>query len=70
MTTVEFEHAIGSRVFVVQAHDIEGYVSGMSLNVNGTMYRVIWWQDGKRMDEWLFGWEIKGVANAKVRVSE
>jgi hypothetical protein len=58
MKTIEFEHDIGDTVRVVQVNDIEGYVSGMSINVNGNMYRVIWWQDGKRQDEWLFGWEI------------
>jgi hypothetical protein len=58
MINIEFNHAIGDRVFVHQANDILGCVCGMSINVNGDMYRVIWWQDGKRQDEWLFGWEI------------
>jgi hypothetical protein len=68
MKTIEFEHDIGDRVCVAQARDIEGCVAGMSINVNGATYRVIWWQDGKRQDEWLFGWEIagKGAANNKV----
>lgn len=55
---VEFEHGIGDRVVVTHAGDIEGRVSGMSMNVNGIMYRVVWWQDGRRIDEWLFEWEI------------
>jgi hypothetical protein len=58
MKTIKFAHDIGERVYVLQAQDIIGCVSGMSINVNGDMYRVIWWQDGKRQDEWLFGWEI------------
>ena len=61
MRVVEFEHNIEDRVVVLQARDIEGRVSGMSVGSNGTMYRVIWWQDGKRQDEWLFAWEIHSL---------
>lgn len=64
MKRVTFEYDIGETVSIAKVDGIDGYVSGMSTNINGLMYRVIWWQDGRRIDEWLFGWEIKGIPNA------
>jgi hypothetical protein len=58
-TTIEFEYSIGDKVTVSHAGDVHGGVAGMSQNINGIMYRVIWWQDGRRLDEWLFAWEIE-----------
>ncbi len=57
--TVDFEHSVGDEVTVIHAPDISGRVSAMTLNKYGKGYRVIWWDSGKRFEEWLEGWEIE-----------
>jgi len=58
MKQIDFEYDIGERVRVVHAGDIEGHVTALKVEACGLQYRVIWWQDGRRMEDWLLGWEL------------
>lgn len=58
---VEFKFDIGDAVCIADSPDICGRVLGMCLQREGVTYRVCWWQDGKRFDEWVHEWEIEGV---------
>ena len=29
---------------------------------DGAQYRVVYWSDGRRWQEWMFGWELKAVS--------
>jgi len=36
-------------------------VTALKLEACGRQYRVAWWQDGCRREDWLLAWEIKGA---------
>ena len=59
MTQVSFEYAVGDHVLVIHAGDIPARVSALKLEYSGRQYRVIWWQDGRRYEDWMLEWEIK-----------
>ena len=56
---VEFAYAIGDKVEIATVKGITGHVIGLSMQSHGKAYRVCWWQDGKRCDEWLLDFELK-----------
>lgn len=56
--TVIFDYSIDQQVCIKDYPDIIGRVVGQCVRVWGTTYCVIWWQDGKRLEEWLHDWEI------------
>lgn len=56
--TVTYSHALGDAVLVIHAGDIEGRVSGQKSEYTGLMYRVVWWMDGHRCEDWLHAWEL------------
>jgi hypothetical protein len=56
----EFKYAIGQRVVVLDAKGIEATVDRVSLGVGDVReYRVVFWHDGSRRQEWCDEAEIK-----------
>ena len=55
---VEFDYDIGNRVRV-KAVEMCGQVDSMSLDAQGPMYRVVYWNDGQRYSQWMYGWEVE-----------
>jgi hypothetical protein len=62
MKAVEFKCDIGEKVYIRGCDNTPGHIDEMCWCRHGDMYRVIWWADGKRYDEWMFSREI-GSAN-------
>jgi len=66
MKTVEFAYNIEDRVHIADYPDILGRVVGMCIRVWGITYAVVWWNEGRRHEEWLHDWELSPVkANGK-----
>ena len=65
--TVEFAHDIGDRV-TVTAIEMVGHIDSLSLDNNGNMYRVVYWNDGQRFSTWMYDWELEnhGALNASL----
>lgn len=40
-------------------------VTGINIRERGVSYEVVWWEDRKRFNEWLFEFEVKGRAEDK-----
>lgn len=57
MNTIIFEFKMQQRVKIVDI-DMVGTIDGMMHDSRGNRYRVIFWNDGKRYAEWLYGWEL------------
>lgn len=57
--TVEFPCKIGDEVRVRDVPDLKGRVVGLCKQVHGITLRVVWWQDGRRHDEWMHDWEVQ-----------
>lgn len=55
--SVEFSHFIGDRV-TLKAIDHPAQVIALMLDAEGPAYRVVYWWEGARRAEWVFGWEI------------
>ena len=60
MKAVEFEYDIGQSV-KVKAVEMLGRVDSLSLDNNGKMYRVVYWNDGVRQQVWMYEWEIEAA---------
>lgn len=58
MINVEFEYDIGTPVRI-KAIDMNGKIDSLSLDNNGKMYRVVYWNDGSRCQVWMYDWEIE-----------
>lgn len=56
--TVVFPCKIGDEVRVRDVPELKGRVVGLCQRVWGTTVAVIWWQDGRRHEEWLHDWEV------------
>lgn len=56
--TVEFEYEIGEHV-VILALSIAARVDSLSFDNNGPMYRVIYWKNRERSQQWLYPWEVQ-----------
>jgi len=59
--TVEFAASIGDMVSLVDTGDIVARVTAMKVEICGLMYRVVWWQDGNRKEEWVDENEISAA---------
>lgn len=57
--TITWDHSIGDAVVFVEAPDIRGRVQAFGIDTNGQRYRVAWWQDGRRLEEWVYAWEVR-----------
>ncbi len=55
---VEFAFKIGEEVKVIPIGMI-GRIDSMSIDNNGPMYRVVYWNDGCRNSVWMYSWEIQ-----------
>lgn len=55
---VDFEHEIEGQV-KVKALGLPGTVIAQMRDSEGLAYRVVYWSEGSRKTEWLFGWEIE-----------
>ena len=62
--TVEFAYDIESKVRV-KPIEMDGFVDALCLDIRGEMYRVVYWNDGKRESSWMYGWEIEPAKNGK-----
>ena len=55
---VEFKYRPGQPVYIT-ALELEGVVMACCFRSGGSKdYRVIYWADGKRNDEWLYEFEL------------
>jgi hypothetical protein len=59
----KFEIAVGSRVGVKGA-ETEGTVTAVMLEQDGLQYRVVYWHDGVRRVEWMYGFELGQTVSA------
>lgn len=57
---VNFDYEIGQEVKVI-AIAMTGRVDSLSLDRNGKMYRVVYWNDGARCQSWMYEWEIMPI---------
>lgn len=55
---MEFAFSIGQTVRV-KAVDMSGWIDSLSMDNNGRMYRVVYWNDGARHEVWMYEWEIE-----------
>jgi hypothetical protein len=60
MKQVNFTYDIGDRV-KVKALEMVGRVDSLSLDANGLTYRVVYWNNGNRLQTWMYEWEIEPV---------
>ena len=58
MKTVNFEYDIGDTV-KVRDIGMAGRVDALSLDSNGELYRVVYWNDGNRNQVWMYAWELE-----------
>ena len=58
MKTVRFDYDIGAPVRI-KAIEMTGRVDSLSLNNNGKMYRVVYWNNCARNQVWMYEWEIE-----------
>jgi len=49
---------IGSEVRII-AIDAQARIIARTEDRTGVIYRVIYWIDGERRDDWLYGWELE-----------
>jgi hypothetical protein len=55
---VNFEYEIGDSVLIKTIGTI-GQIESLSFNnINGKMFRVIYWNAGQRYSVWMYDWEI------------
>ena len=57
MRTVNFKYNIGDTVKVLDIA-MMGRVDSLSLDTNGEMYRVVFWNNGDRNQIWMYDWEL------------
>lgn len=57
MRTVNFKYDIGASVLI---NDIGmlGRVDSLSLESQGELYRVVYWNNGTRNQVWMYDWEL------------
>jgi hypothetical protein len=60
MISFDFDHKPGDSVTLI-ALKLPGHVSGVLRDSDGAQYRVVWWWDGQRRTEWLYGHEIESM---------
>jgi len=57
MKTVNFKYDIGDSVKIL-AITMLGRIDSLSLDSNGEMYRVVFWNNGNRNQIWMYEWEL------------
>lgn len=60
MPNVWFTYEVGDRV-IVKAIDTKGFIDRVSVGSDDTEYRVNFWLNGKRCQEWMYAHELKGI---------
>lgn len=55
--TVNFKYDIGELVKILDIAML-GRVDSLSLDTNGEMYRVVFWNNGNRNQIWMYEWEL------------
>jgi len=58
VSQVTFKHEMHAAVWVKEIRQA-GTVVGVTLDGDGEMYKVVYWFEGQRKVEWLFGWELE-----------
>lgn len=60
---VKFAFDIGDEVAIkgldAKTSHKSGRVAGLCMQKEGKTYRIVWWMDGKRFDEWMQEWELE-----------
>lgn len=62
------EFSIGDRVRVVDL-DLVGTVTGIMFSEVGTCYRVVWYCNGARSEQWVRFFELRGAGPCESRSS-
>lgn len=58
MKTVNFKYDIGASVKILDIAML-GRVDSLSIDTNGEMYRVVFWNNGNRNQIWMYDWELE-----------
>lgn len=64
MIQVDFQHEIGDQIWI-KALNLKGVVMACCYRGLASDYRIIFWSESKRFDEWLFDFEIEAVREGK-----
>ena len=57
--TIDFKYKISDEVRI-KAINALGQVDGLMVDVQGIMYRVVFWDGGVRNSVWMYDWELWG----------
>ncbi len=57
---VTYAYSIGSRVVIAETGH-PGVITGLMTESAGSAYRIVWWNNGERKQEWLYEYELKGA---------
>ena len=57
-TTIKFAHSITDTV-TVTALGMQARIDALQQDIDGPMYRAVYWNDGCRYAVWVYGWEIE-----------
>lgn len=55
---VTYFYNIGAKVTISETNH-PGVVTGLLSDSQGHQYRVVWWNNGERRQEWLYEYEIQ-----------
>jgi hypothetical protein len=69
MREVTFDFDIGESI-KIKAINMLGKVDGLSIDNNGPMLRIVYWNDGCRNNVWMYPWEIEKVSEESERKSK
>ncbi len=58
MITIQFKYRIGDEIKIIDI-ETEGRIASQLNDINGKQYKVIYWNDGLRKEEWMYDWELK-----------
>lgn len=56
--TVEFRHSLGDEVRILKLSR-PATVTGLAVFGATKQYRVVWWNEGERKEEWLYAEELE-----------
>lgn len=56
--TITYAHSLGAKVTIVETEH-PAIVTGLLTDSCGSQYRVVWWNNGERKQDWLYEYELK-----------
>jgi hypothetical protein len=60
MTTIEFRYGPLDRVLVKEVNR-PGVVDAVCMDIQGQMFKVVYWYDGERRAEYMHDWELEPI---------